>query len=139
MISLAVNRTLKLVSDDDPFLSSISEAVDDDQVELGSLDFMFAIKNIDPKLGRITAKQTLWGTKQDFLAIDIEMVDCNELLPGGSHEDKQNNKNFDLEILNNFGSDLGYLCPINIEDLTVSGYFGSDIFNYVIIEVLGCE
>jgi len=49
------------------------------------------------------------------------MVDCNELLPGGSHEGKLNNKNFDLEILNNFGSDLGFLCPINIEDLTVGG------------------
>ena len=55
MISFAVNRTLKLVSDDDPFLTLISEAVDDDKVELGSLDFMFAIKKIDPKIGRITA------------------------------------------------------------------------------------
>ena len=53
MLSLTVNRTLKLVSKDDPFFSTLSEQ-SDDTVYLGELNYMFAIENIDPRVGRVS-------------------------------------------------------------------------------------
>ena len=34
---------------------------------------------------------------------------------------------------------FGYLCPINIEEMSVQGQFGSSIFNYVRISLEGCD
>ena len=45
-------RTLKLVNSDDPFLSMITMKQQDDEIiDLWQLDFMFAIENIDPRIG----------------------------------------------------------------------------------------
>lgn len=53
MLSFTVNRVLKLVSKDDPFFSTISEP-SSETVNLGELNFMFAIENIDPRAGKIS-------------------------------------------------------------------------------------
>ena len=85
MLSLTVNRTLKLVSKDDPFFSTISEDYDE-TVYLGEkLNFMFAIANIDPRAGLISATQTYIGSSVERVNKEIQLVDCDELLPGGSY------------------------------------------------------
>ena len=56
MISLALNRTVKFLSHDDPFLSVISDAVTDDKIDFGALNFMFAVEKLDPGVGRIEVK-----------------------------------------------------------------------------------
>ena len=62
MISFTVNRSMKLVSKDDPFFSSLSMSAEEENIDLGKLKYMFAIENIDPRKGRLAVKQTLWGT-----------------------------------------------------------------------------
>ena len=56
MISLALNRTVKFLSVDDPFLSVISDAVTDDKIDFGALNFMFAVEKLDSRVGRIEVK-----------------------------------------------------------------------------------
>ena len=51
---------------------------------------MFAIANIDPRAGLISATQTYWGTSVERVRKEIDLVDCDELLPGGSYEGRSN-------------------------------------------------
>ena len=53
MISFAVNRTIKLVSKDDPFFSMLAMAAEEREIDLKDLKFMFAIEKLDPSVGRI--------------------------------------------------------------------------------------
>ena len=55
MLSFTVVRTLKLVSKDDPFFSMLAMAADEVEVDLWDLGFMFAIDNLDPRVGRVSA------------------------------------------------------------------------------------
>ena len=56
MISFSVNRTVKLVSKDDPFFSMLAMAAEEDEVDLWSLKFMFAVEKLDPRVGRVSAE-----------------------------------------------------------------------------------
>ena len=62
MISFTVNRSMKLVSKDDPFFSSLSMSSDEEEIDLGNLKYMFALENIDPRIGRLVVEQVYWGT-----------------------------------------------------------------------------
>lgn len=54
MTSFTLVRTLKLLSNDDPFFSTVTKARDtDDQIDLGKLGMMFAIEKIDPSFGYV--------------------------------------------------------------------------------------
>jgi len=58
------------------------------------LGFEFAIEDIDPSVGTITAKLTDWDeniAKPNKNSLEIKFVDCNELAEGGKYEG-QNNK-----------------------------------------------
>ena len=51
-----------------------------------------------------------------------------------------NNEHFNIESLNLIrkgGTD--FLCPVNINSLDLEGHFGSDMFSYFEIVVLGCD
>ena len=71
---------------DDPFFSMTTMSSDDVMIDIWNMDFMFAIENIDPRVGRIAAQQVSWdftsgkGTKTKK---QIEMVDCQEYRAGG--------------------------------------------------------
>ena len=61
-------------------------------------------------------------------------------MQGGVHEGKTNNEDFSFEQLFRLKKGgLGYLCPIGVEKMSVQGNFGSESFNYVKIEVEGCD
>ena len=53
---------MKLVSKDDPFFSSLSMSSDEEEIDLGNLKYMFALENIDPRIGRLVVEQVYWGT-----------------------------------------------------------------------------
>lgn len=55
---------------------------------------MFAVEKLDPRVGRVKATQVIWGTEIEKIKQNIELVDCVELMPGGKHEGKSNNKDF---------------------------------------------
>ena len=82
---------------------------------------MFAVEAMDPRIGRVEVTQTFWGTSVGKTGIkrQIELVNCEELLPGGLHEDKLNNKNFDLLGLQKLKKKFGFLCPIDFDDMSV--------------------
>ena len=84
MITLALNRTVKFLKHDNPFLSVMTDAVTDDRIDFGALDFMFAVQKPNPRVGRIKVLQQL-KTGSNITSVDIEMVDCHDLLPGGIH------------------------------------------------------
>ena len=74
------------------------------------------------------------------------MVDCTELRKGGKHEafGQIYNQAFSLDTLLRRGLLEGrisddFLCPINIDSLNVQGGFESDVFQYVKIELAGCQ
>ena len=46
---------MKLVSKSDPFFSMLSMAAEDDFVDVGNLKYMFAVQNMDPRVGRVKA------------------------------------------------------------------------------------
>lgn len=139
MMSFTVNRCMKLVSKDDPFFSSLSMDSAEENVDLGALKYMFAVEQLDPSVGRLTATQTFWGTEHERVSRDIDLVQCNEFLPGGAYEGQANNENFDFAALDKLKKKFGFLCPLNITDMSVQGQYGSDTFNYVRIGVEGCN
>ena len=46
-------RTMKLFLGEDPFFAMAIEPYENETIDLWSLDFMFAVENIDPKVGRL--------------------------------------------------------------------------------------
>ena len=47
---------------------------------------MFAIENIDPTIGHVTANWTKREQGEKELKVPIELVECEQLLPGGLHD-----------------------------------------------------
>ena len=76
-----------MVSSDDPFLTMMTMANDEQGIiDLWKLDFFFAVEKVDPKAGRLFVEQVLWSQGEDKNRIEIEMVECDEYLEGGSLE-----------------------------------------------------
>ena len=53
-------RTSQLINSDNPNLTMISMAANGQSIDLYELNFFFAIENVDPKVGRISASYTRW-------------------------------------------------------------------------------
>jgi hypothetical protein len=47
----------------------------------------------------VQATQVAWGKEKEKVKTKIDLVDCNELLPGGKHAGKSNNEFFSIEKL----------------------------------------
>ena len=89
MTSFTVVRTMKLVSKDDPFFSTVTKSREDEGLDLWKLGIMYAIEKIDPSIGVISANHVTWGSDNYIKGKTrrpIELVSCNQLLPGGTHE-----------------------------------------------------
>ena len=138
MIAFVAQRTSKLISRDDPFVTMTSSSNDDSLVELGKQGFMFAISDVDPKVGTLEAHYIKRSKNKEYGFEPIELVQCEEFLPGGKHEGKSNNELFDIEQLVN-GRDYNHLCPLNITDISLKGMFDSEAFYYVKIGLKGCQ
>ena len=68
----------------------------DEAIDLQQLDFAFAIRKIDPRLGRIEATQVSWPIEGEKTKTPIDMVDCEELVHGeGMEDDEQYHTLFD--------------------------------------------
>ena len=69
------------------------------------------------------------------------MVSCSELLPGGAFEDYGNifNDYLSLDTLLNGPNNEKYMCPLNLDSMLVEGSYEDEIFQYVKIEVSGCQ
>ena len=52
-VLVGLTRTRKLFRGDDPFFAMAIEPYEDDIIDLWSLGFMFAVENVDPKVGRL--------------------------------------------------------------------------------------
>ena len=128
LMTFGVIRLLKLVVNNDPLVSMVEMDSMDTEVDLFDLGYMFAIQAPDPKAGRIIANQVAWGRGKSKKRTKIDLVDCNELLPGGKHEGKSNNKFFNIENLATLGrtNTTTFLCPVGVKK---SKLIGKRLFN----------
>ena len=56
-------------------------SMDQGKVDLWERGFMFAIQDIDPKYGEVSAHLVKWGESRDKKEkVPIKLVDCKELL-----------------------------------------------------------
>ena len=64
----------------------------DELIGLWERDFVFALENVDPRVGRITAEQVFWTVQEDGsterVYQEINLVDCKEFLPEGNKENE---------------------------------------------------
>ena len=69
------------------------------------------------------------------------MVPCEDLAPGGKHQDQALASNDYFSYRNPLKNRKpgGFLCPINIEKLGLQGNYGSEVFEYLEISVYGCD
>ena len=84
-----VVRTQKLVNYDEPYLSVTTTEADGSQIDLYAMEYFFAVEKPDPRIGRVSVKQTDWVGFGDFsqkVDTDIEMIDCKEYQEGGKYE-----------------------------------------------------
>ena len=89
-------RTKKLISRDDPYLTMTSSSKDLSVVELGAQGFMFAVSQVDPSVGTLSADFVKRSKTKYSEERSIELVPCEELLPGGKHAGASNNQLFDI-------------------------------------------
>ena len=107
---------------------------------------MFAIENIDPRVGRIKVTKVSWDNRESETKKEkqvIEMIDCKEYQEGGKYA------SFDLKkkktLIDNINvdrlQDSTFLCPkiAENESLNVQGHFGSKMFQYVKLKIEGCD
>ena len=85
LIAFFAQRTGKMISRDDPYLTMTSSSKDNSVVELGAQGFMFAVSEVDPTVGSLSAKFVKKSNTEFEDERKIELVPCEELLPGGKH------------------------------------------------------
>ena len=86
MLVFTAVRTQKLFGRGDPAFSSSVLAIQDGNVDLWKYGFMFAIQEPDPTAGVITAEYIMRNETGIEEYYPIDMVSCDEMLPGGKHE-----------------------------------------------------
>ena len=96
LIAFFAQRTGKMVSRDDPFLAMTSRSNESSVVQLGAQGFMFAVSEVDPTVGTLTAKFIKKSGVDLEEESQIDLVACEELLPGGKHAGESTSLNFDI-------------------------------------------
>ena len=109
----------------------------DDRIDLYKHGYRFAIKNLDPRYGRISAYQGFKDESGSRQTEEIKLVNCDELEAKGLTDSIFNNKyNFNKDHSKFKTED--YLCPVD-HALNVVGNFHQNAFEYVKISVIGCD
>ena len=120
MLSFFVVRTKKLISKDDPFFSMTTLAKENESIDLWQLGFMFAIDDIDPRIGHLTATHTRWNNDDEGkIDTPIKMVPCSELLQGGNFEQGSNNEAFILDNILKGRKDTKFICPVELDSMVI--------------------
>ena len=61
-------------------------AVEPGPTDLFNYSFVFAVQKVDPRIGTIRVESVYWDRSSSKEKTPMEMVDCNELRPGGKYE-----------------------------------------------------
>ena len=83
------------------------------------MGFMFAIQNVDPRVGRFKVEHILKGANRDYEVQPIQMVDCDEFIDGNAYEGQSNSKDFNFDVLKSLGHEFGDLCPLGIDQVAI--------------------
>ena len=100
---------------------------------------MFAIEDVDPRIGQIKADWFERKYEEHYRQTKLELDDCREFLPGGRHEGKSNNHLFEIERITSANPDAKFLCPVDVKELSLVGIFGAKDFKFVKIKLIGCQ
>ena len=113
------------------------EPYEDSIIDLWGLGFMFAVENVDPKVGRVQVSQVHVESGEEIVknATPLELVQCEELWKKNAF----NNQNFKYSKLMQGKKPNGWLCPSELESLEVRGSWGAPNFDFVEISLLGCN
>ena len=106
-------QTSKLMTKDDPFFSSITQVLETQIVDLWKLGFMFAVEDIDPRIGRLELDYTTWSQTDGKKDMRIKMVPCTD------PNYVSNNSAFDFDNLLKGRKDAKFLCPDELESLQI--------------------
>ena len=60
LLLFSTQRTLKLVSKDDPYISMTTSAREPGPNDLQALGFVFVVSNVDPSIGKIEVEHVHW-------------------------------------------------------------------------------
>ena len=90
LIAFFAQRTVKMIGRNDPSLAMTRHSNEGSVVQLGAQGFMFAVSEVEPTVGTLSAKFIRKGSKVAGVEREIDMVPCEELLPGGKHAGKSN-------------------------------------------------
>ena len=106
-------------------------------IDLWELGFMFAVENMDPKVGRVEVNQVHYESGEEIIkyVTPLELVRCEELWKKNAF----NNQNFQYSKLQQGKKPFGWLCPSELESLEVRGSWGAPNFDFVEISLLGCN
>ena len=122
-----------------------------DAIDLWARNYMFAIEDVDPLAGYIYADHTSWGpgknqkntegklVYEDKKRVQLEMVDCLSFLEDPDYENFHISTKLLVQSIQNTKKGTRFLCPTNLESLTVRGHYGASHFDYVRIQVNGCN
>lgn len=94
---------------------------------------MFAVEDIDPRIGRLEVEYTTWNWTDGKKSTRIKMVPCND------PNYVSNNSAFSVENILKGRKDNKFLCPDELESLKIQGNYGAENFNYASITLLGCD
>ena len=143
LIAFFAQRTVKMVGRNDPALAMTSRSDEGSVVRLGAQGFMFAVSEVDPTVGTLSAKFIIRKSSKNSDVSsreerEIDLVPCEELLPGGNHAGESNNVQFDVKSLVEQNPTQKYRCPLDILDVSLTGNYHADAFHYIKIAMTGC-
>ena len=94
-------------------------AADGQRIDLYELNFFFAIENIDPKAGRISATYTKWTRGEKKQKQKVELIQCEYFMDGGKYHyltTPSMQVLLDSLQIERLGK-IDWLCPFNYEHL----------------------
>ena len=138
MIAFTLVRTVKLVAQKDPMFSMTTMA-EKEEFDLWGLGFMFAIANVDPTIGTVKAYKVSYPADGQKKEEEVSLVDCRELLEGGSYAGQSNNAAFNANDIVKGRIDTEFLCPVDLDNVPLLGGYGSEEFEYFNVVVKGCS
>ena len=126
---------------DDPFFSMTTMVGENSYIDLWQLGFMFAVEDVDPRLGRLEVQYVAKVSQEDGnydheTETTVDMADCRTLPP---EQQNINNGKFTYEQLLHGLNGRNFLCPVGLDSLELRGAFGFPEFDYLKIVMRGCD
>ena len=136
MIALTSFKLVEFFGETDPIeYMTIAKQSMEENLDLESLGFAFAIENLDAAYGRVVVEQVSWsGTDGEKSETELKMGLCTNLVV----LNQQLPVNTEFSTVRN-DQNAEYLCPLQGQDLKVAGSYHDRLFSYIKLSVKSCD